>query len=415
MSPGLEESLRRVFQEKLQLRTVPAWDSASLLPSSTRLLLKRREVAEVERALQAQREHPWAPQEFWQRMEGLDQRRQQLGQREEQLRDVALRFDAFLKVSAARRERALGRAGEERARAAQRGAEADGLQQELAGLLRRREQLRRRLRGLRVFGNYLRGVVATTGQESCWTQIQSAATHKTLLLGQIRMAVLSLFQLATKHLKVPRDVALEDTETQLDVLWHQGPHLPRCCSACRTWLPSVLSCAPRSQGWAPHVCLPPPPLAHGTTGVSRCLRATSSPSLGTNPPGVRLPRPAWSCRTPAPTWGWRWLPNKPRNPERQCSSSAAEHQVPWDRACPPGALLQGACRQWDQLPGRIGEQLLVFRLLVLIKLFPIKIQPSCGAAAPASFRAAAWGGITPVTSCPQEAPRGGRIQNQTAI
>nr|XP_047919602.1 cilia- and flagella-associated protein 73 isoform X1 [Anser cygnoides] len=550
MSPGLEESLRRVFQEKLQLRTVPAWDSASLLPSSTRLLLKRREVAEVERALQAQRE------EFWQRMEGLDQRRQQLGQREEQLRDVALRFDAFLKVSAARRERALGRAGEERARAAQRGAEADGLQQELAGLLRRREQLRRRLRGLRVFGNYLRGVVATTGQvrvpvpcpqgvvflqghqhplhpklhvgasvggsggagtqnrlrdegeqhlggvgapatarplpttqfqdvpsmlahfgalagvraallhqleagqqrlaqgrarlqryheeaggellrgrdevvqlrarleavrhdvlqgESCWTQIQSAATHKTLLLGQIRMAVLSLFQLATKHLKVPRDVALEDTETQLDVLWHQGPHLPRCCSACRTWLPSVLSCAPRSQGWAPHVCLPPPPLAHGTTGVSRCLRATSSPSLGTNPPGVRLPRPAWSCRTPAPTWGWRWLPNKPRNPERQCSSSAAEHQVPWDRACPPGALLQGACRQWDQLPGRIGEQLLVFRLLVLIKLFPIKIQPSCGAAAPASFRAAAWGGITPVTSCPQEAPRGGRIQNQTAI
>ncbi|XP_066835032.1 cilia- and flagella-associated protein 73 isoform X7 [Anser cygnoides] len=301
MSPGLEESLRRVFQEKLQLRTVPAWDSASLLPSSTRLLLKRREVAEVERALQAQRE------EFWQRMEGLDQRRQQLGQREEQLRDVALRFDAFLKVSAARRERALGRAGEEQARAAQRGAEADGLQQELAGLLRRRERLRRRLRGLRVFGDYLRGVVATTGQfqdvpsmlahfgalagvraallhqleagqqrlaqgqarlqryheeagsellrgrdevlqlrarleaarhdvlqgESCWTQIQSAATHKTLLLGQIRMAVLSLFQLATKHLKVPRDVALEDTETQLDVVLLCMQDLAAICAELR--------------------------------------------------------------------------------------------------------------------------------------------------------------------------------------
>uniref|UniRef100_A0A8B9CLW8 Uncharacterized protein n=1 Tax=Anser brachyrhynchus TaxID=132585 RepID=A0A8B9CLW8_9AVES len=110
-------------------------------------------------------------------------------------------------------------------------------------------------------------VCLSAPQESCWTQIQSAATHKTLLLGQIRMAVLSLFQLATKHLKVPRDVALEDTETQLDV----------------------------------------------------------------------------------------------------------------------------------------------------VSLFPIKIQPSCGAAAPASFRAAAWGGITPVTSCPQEAPRGGRIQNQPAI
>ncbi|XP_035196790.1 cilia- and flagella-associated protein 73 [Oxyura jamaicensis] len=286
MSPGLEESLRRVFEEKLQLRTVPAWDSASLLPSSTRLLLKRREVAEVERALQAQRE------EFRRRTERLDQRWQELGQREEQLRDVALKFDAFLKVSAVRRERALGRVGEERARAARRGAEANGLRQELAGLLRRREWLRRRLQSLQVFGDYLRGVVATTGQfqdvpsmlahfgalagvraallhqleagqqrlaqgrarlqryreeaggellrgrdevlqlrarleaarhdvlqgESCWTQIQSAATHKTLLLGQIRMAVLSLFQLATKHLKVPKDVALEDTESQLDVV-----------------------------------------------------------------------------------------------------------------------------------------------------------------------------------------------------
>lgn len=60
-------------------------------------------------------------------------------------------------VSAARRERA---------RVARRGADADGLQRELAGLLRRRERLRRRLRGLRVFGEYLRGVVAATGRVS---------------------------------------------------------------------------------------------------------------------------------------------------------------------------------------------------------------------------------------------------------
>lgn len=47
-----------------------------------------------------------------------------------------------------------------------RGADADGLQQELAGLLRRRERLRRQLQGLQVFGEYLRGVVATTGRVS---------------------------------------------------------------------------------------------------------------------------------------------------------------------------------------------------------------------------------------------------------
>lgn len=38
------------------------------------------------------------PQGFGRRMEVLDRRRQQLGQRAEQLRDVALSFDAFLKV-----------------------------------------------------------------------------------------------------------------------------------------------------------------------------------------------------------------------------------------------------------------------------------------------------------------------------
>lgn len=65
-------------------------------------------------------------------------------------------------------------------------------------------------------------VCLSVPQETCWTQIQSAAAHKALLLGQIRMAVLSLFQLATKHLRVPRDVALEDTETQLDVVSAAG-------------------------------------------------------------------------------------------------------------------------------------------------------------------------------------------------
>ncbi|XP_071880402.1 cilia- and flagella-associated protein 73 isoform X2 [Anas platyrhynchos] len=298
MSPGLEDSLCRVFQEKLQLWTVPAGDSVSLLPSSTRLLLKRRELVEVEGALRAQREG------FGRRMEDLDRRRQRLGQRAEQLRDVALSFDAFLKVSAARRERA---------RVAWRGTDADGLQQELAGLLRRRERLRRRLQGLQVFGEYLRGVVATTGRfqdvpsmlahfgalvgvraallqqleagqqrlaqgrarlqryheesggellqgrdevlqlrarleaarhdvfqgESCWTQIQSAAAHKALLLGQIRMAVLSLFQLATKHLRVPRDVALEDTETQLDMVLLCLQDLAAICAELRPKEPGL--------------------------------------------------------------------------------------------------------------------------------------------------------------------------------
>lgn len=201
-------------------------------------------------------------------MERLAQRRQQLGQREEQLRDDTIKFNAFLKAMSARRQRAQQRAGEERARAAQRGAEALRLQQELERLQRRRERLGQRLQSLRVFGDFLQDVRAATGQvearqavlaqgraqlqqcceeadseltssneealqlracleaacsdvlkgETHWAQLQGAEAQTTLLLGQIRMAVLSLFQLTSMRLEVPEDVALEDTEAQLDVL-----------------------------------------------------------------------------------------------------------------------------------------------------------------------------------------------------
>ncbi|NWR64447.1 CC42M protein, partial [Bucorvus abyssinicus] len=266
-------------------RTVPTWDAAALLPT-TRLLLKRREVAEVERALQSQRE------EFGQRMERLAWRRQQLGQRKKQLQDDVLKFDAVLKASAARRERALRRADEARAQAVEQGARAAHLRQELEGLLRHRERLAQRLRSLRGFSDYLRGVLARTGQfqdipamlahfralvgawaalvqeaeagqerlaqgrarlqryqeaassellstanelaqlrahleaarhdvlqgETRWALVQSTAAQKTLLLGQIKLAVLNLFQLVTAQLEVPTDVDPEDTEAQLDTV-----------------------------------------------------------------------------------------------------------------------------------------------------------------------------------------------------
>ncbi|KFU84903.1 Coiled-coil domain-containing protein 42A, partial [Chaetura pelagica] len=55
-------------------------------------------------------------------------------------------------------------------------------------------------------------------EESRWAHIQSVATQKTLLLGQIKLAVLNLFKLATTRLKVPVDVAMEDTKAQLDMV-----------------------------------------------------------------------------------------------------------------------------------------------------------------------------------------------------
>uniref|UniRef100_A0A663EJH0 Cilia and flagella associated protein 73 n=1 Tax=Aquila chrysaetos chrysaetos TaxID=223781 RepID=A0A663EJH0_AQUCH len=348
MAFDLEEYLRTAFRDKLRLPTVPTRDGAAL-PPSARLPLKRREVAEVERALQSQRE------EFRQRMERLAQRRRQLGRREEELRDVVLKFDAFLKVpgrgpgpgpavgapadsvpapqaSAARRERALRRGDEERARAAGQGAEVARLRRELEGLLRRRERLARRLRSLRGFGDYLRSVLAGMGQfqdipamlahfgalagaraalaqqaeagqeqlaqgrarlrryreeagskllrtndeltrlrarledarrdvlqgESHWARVQSTATQKTLLLGQIKLAVLNLFQLATARLEVPTDVALEDTEAQLDTVLLcmqdlaaiSAELLPRQPGTCPPRLPVATSINPLRHGGA---------------------------------------------------------------------------------------------------------------------------------------------------------------------
>ncbi|NXG63902.1 CC42M protein, partial [Hemiprocne comata] len=325
MAFQLEEHLRSAVRDKLRLLMVPALDATTLLPS-THLLLKRRELAEVEMALQNQRE------EFRRRMERLAQRRQQLGQQKEELRDVTLKFDLFLKALAARQERALRRTDEERARVAGQEAEAARLRQELAELLQHRDNLARHLRRLRRFWDYLQDVLASTGQfqdlqamlahfralagvraalaqqaaagqerlaqgwaqlqqyqeeassellhtnkelaqlharleaarhdvlqeESRWAHVQSVATQKTLLLGQIKLAVLYLFKLATVRLKVPMDVALEDTEAQLDVVLLCmedmanicAEFLPRELGPCPPHLPPATSTLPLRHGGA---------------------------------------------------------------------------------------------------------------------------------------------------------------------
>ncbi|NWR75992.1 CCD42 protein, partial [Centropus unirufus] len=80
-------------------------------------------------------------------------------------------------------------------------------------------------------------------QESLRAHSQSAATQKTLVLGQIKLAVLNLFQVATTRLKIPVNVALEDTEAQLDMVLLCMQDLAAMCAELR---PGQLGpCPPR--------------------------------------------------------------------------------------------------------------------------------------------------------------------------
>ncbi|XP_008116880.2 cilia- and flagella-associated protein 73 [Anolis carolinensis] len=54
--------------------------------------------------------------------------------------------------------------------------------------------------------------------ESNWFRIQNTAAHKTLELGQIKLAALNLFQMVAKYKKVSTGVPLDDTDAQLDAV-----------------------------------------------------------------------------------------------------------------------------------------------------------------------------------------------------
>ncbi len=88
---------------------MPEKESNHLTPA-TRLLEKRREMAEVEQALASQKEVKliiimtkincllFCFQEFQLKMETLQQRRDELERKEQQLKESLLKFDKFLKV-----------------------------------------------------------------------------------------------------------------------------------------------------------------------------------------------------------------------------------------------------------------------------------------------------------------------------
>ncbi|CAG5111992.1 Oidioi.mRNA.OKI2018_I69.chr2.g6257.t1.cds [Oikopleura dioica] len=227
------------FDEKLIVRA-PHNDDADIT-SATRLLEERREMAEVEHALVAQKE------EFQMRMESLQQRTEELERKEKQLKESLLKFDKFLKENDAKRARAIKKTAEEREMCRIKDKEIVKLEKQQEELISRRALLNKKLEKHEVFAKFMQKVLDSSEEfsednseqertrllrfteeknnqilhynnqlaqlqtkldkaqsnavkwESKWTHIQNTAAKKTLLLGRIKIATHNLYQLVCKH------------------------------------------------------------------------------------------------------------------------------------------------------------------------------------------------------------------------
>jgi len=151
MTVSLEEYFRTTFEDKLLVK-MPEREDDHLTPA-TRLLEKRREMAEVEQALAAQKE------EFQMKMESLQQRREELERKEYQLKESLLKFDKFLKENDSKRARAVKKANDERDLKKQKDKEIGKLADENGTLSTEKDRLAVRLEKFTAFHRYMEKVL----------------------------------------------------------------------------------------------------------------------------------------------------------------------------------------------------------------------------------------------------------------
>lgn len=147
MTVSLEEYFRTTFEDKLLVK-MPEREDDHLTPA-TRLLEKRREMAEVEQALAAQKE------EFQMKMESLQQRREELERKEYQLKDSLLKFDKFLKENDSKRARAVKKANDERELKKQKDKEIDRVKDETDSHTSQKDKLNKKMEKYTGFHTYM--------------------------------------------------------------------------------------------------------------------------------------------------------------------------------------------------------------------------------------------------------------------
>ncbi|XP_067684611.1 coiled-coil domain-containing protein 42 homolog isoform X2 [Haliotis asinina] len=151
MTVSLEEYFRTTFEDKLLVK-MPEREDDHLTPA-TRLLEKRREMAEVEQALAAQKE------EFQMKMESLQQRREELEKKEYQLKESLLKFDKFLKENDSKRARAVKKANDERDMKKQKDKEIERLKEDTSVVATDKNKLQRKLERYTIYHKFMEKVL----------------------------------------------------------------------------------------------------------------------------------------------------------------------------------------------------------------------------------------------------------------
>jgi len=152
----MDDYFRIAFDEKLTVK-MPEREGDNLT-SATRLLEKRREMAEVDQALAAQKE------EFQMKMESLQQRQAELERKEFMLKESLLKFDKFLNENDIKKNRAVKKATTEREHQKVKDTEIEKLQDELREITKQRDLLLKRLDKDIVFQKYLFKVCEVAGE-----------------------------------------------------------------------------------------------------------------------------------------------------------------------------------------------------------------------------------------------------------
>ncbi|XP_067911212.1 coiled-coil domain-containing protein 42 homolog isoform X2 [Heterodontus francisci] len=139
-----------IFEDKLV--KMPEREAISIT-SATSLLEKRRELAEVEAALANQKE------EFQVKIKMLQQRREELNKKEEELKLSVLKFDKFLQENDAKRIRAKSKVTTETELVKQKANDIVRLNSELSALIRKREKLKKKVDSYTIYPKFLEKVI----------------------------------------------------------------------------------------------------------------------------------------------------------------------------------------------------------------------------------------------------------------